>query len=108
MARPAIPTTPPPPAIEAASITLSEVLAGDLDIEQKLAVAEALAVLSDVTPPYPPLRATSGVTPLIPGVRAALASLREAIDGAHSVEEASRCAMAARALLALDPEGTAK
>lgn len=105
MSQLAIPTTAPPSAIEAASITLSEILAGRLAIEDKLAVAEALAVVSDVTPPYPPLPAASGVTSLGEGVPRALALLREAGEKAQSAEEAGRCAMAARALLALDPLG---
>jgi hypothetical protein len=103
MSQPAIPTTPSSPAVEAASITLTEVLAGRLDIEHKLAVAEALAILSEVTPPYPPLPPASRVAPPSEGIPRALAFLREAIEHARSTEEAGRCAMAARALLELDP-----
>jgi hypothetical protein len=54
-----IPTTPIPSALDAAR----HALAGGLDADPapgdfdpaRLTVAEALAVLSDVTPPYPPL-----------------------------------------------------
>ena len=50
-----IETTAPAPDIEAASRTLAAILAGTPAVNDALAAAEALSILSDVITPYPPL-----------------------------------------------------
>lgn len=82
------------PSIDRASLALAGALAGDLPLETSLTLAEALAVLSDVTPPYPPLPASVPPLPIAEGLALASAHLTEAIDAAREVEERLRCARA--------------
>jgi hypothetical protein len=99
------PVSIPSAAIEEASLALAAVLAGDPPIDDALAVSEALAVLSDVTPPYPPFPSSVPPRPLGDGLVLASAHLAKAIDAATDVEERLRCA---RALLlpSLTSEGS--
>jgi hypothetical protein len=96
-----IPTSTRSAEIEAASLTLAAVLAGHPDLEAQLAVAEALSILCDVTPPYPPLPHPERAAERHEGVATAHAQLDAAIGTTRSVEEALRCAHARRALAAL-------
>lgn len=96
-------TTPPPPDIEAASRGLAAVLAADPGFDDALAAAEALSVLSDVISPYPALdypngNAVDGHGDVDQLLVAVLVHLDAAIKAARGVEEATRCAHAARVL----------
>lgn len=96
-----IPSSTPPPDIEQASRGLAAVLASDPSFDDALAAAEALSVLSDVVPPYPPLDYPAPPAVEVDveqAVAVVLAHLDVAIDSARGVEEATRCAHAARVL----------
>lgn len=93
-----IPTSTRTAEIEGASRTLAAVLVGHPTLEAQLAVAEALAILSDVTPPYPPLPYPEPGQELDEGVAAAAAHLDAAMLTSTSVEEILRCAHARRVL----------
>jgi hypothetical protein len=84
--------TVPSPEIERACQQLAALAADStLPLERALTVSEALAVLRDVTPPYPPLpllRPVHDVT-VLTGVRH---DLGIAIQDASSVEERLRLA----------------
>ena len=123
-----IPTTPIPPALDAARRALaaltSTALVADTDLTDddladdvelaaevdRLAAVEALAVLSDVRPPYPPLPdpidpidpidTSNPGGPLDTGTVLAqvLDHLEAAIDEATSIQELTRIAAAALVL----------
>jgi hypothetical protein len=95
-----MPISVPSEPIEHASLALAGALEGDLPLETSVTLAEALAVLSDVTPPYPPLLASVPPLPIAEGLALASAHLAEAIDAALDAEERLRCA---RALGLLSP-----
>jgi len=93
-----ITTQPEPLRLGRAAQALDAVLAGDLDVETRLAVGAALAVLADVHPPYPPLPEPAQPVPAAEGIALAVAELAAAVEHAGSVEEAIRAGLAAREL----------
>ena len=93
-----ITTQPEPLHLGRAAQALDAVLAGDLDVETRLAVGAALAVLADVHPPYPPLPEPAQPMPVVEGIALAVAELAAAVEHAGSVEEAIRAGLAAREL----------
>lgn len=95
----AIETQPVPEHIAAACEELAAVLVGEpADVETRLVVAEALSVLGDVTPPYPPLTYPATGSAPAQGVAAALTSLDRAVDAAADVDEATRIGRAGHEL----------
>ena len=95
--------TIPSDEIERASRALASALASDPPIEVALTVSEALAVLADVTPPYPPLPEHHEPVDVRTAGPAAIEDLRSALDWAHSVEERLRLAHVLRVLHPLEP-----
>ena len=91
-------TQPEPPQLATATLALARVLAGDLDLETQLAVAGALAVLSDVHPPYPPHPADVDPVDPVTGIAQALTALRAFIHDAETVQDIVRVGLAAREL----------
>lgn len=95
---PLIPMTSVPPSIDAARRVLAAVLDNDLPTDgidpDRFTVAEALAVLDDVTPPYPPVPPQ---TPIEAGAarRQALGHLETALDEVSSVRDLTRIGLAA-------------
>lgn len=99
-----IPTQPIPPAIEAARRALHRILnAGSEDIADDLAVIEALAILEDVQPPYPPAPADDVACTLDEALPVARAALALAVQDAASIPEALRFALASRELAMIGP-----
>ena len=94
--------TIPSDEIERASRALASALASDPPIEVALTVSEALAVLSDVTPPYPPLPQHHEPADVQTAVPAAIEDLRSALDRTKSVEERLRLAHVLRVLHPLE------
>ena len=94
--------TIPSDGIERASRALASALASDPPIEVALTVSEALAVLSDVTPPYPPLPQHHERADVQKAVAAAIEDLRSALDRTKSVEERLRLAHVLRVLHPLE------
>lgn len=103
-----IETQPVPEHVGAACDALAGVLVGEpADVETRLVVAEALSILGDVTPPYPPLTyPAAGVAPA-QGVEAAVASLERAAAAAESVGQTIRIGRAGHELRLLLQRGTA-
>lgn len=94
-----IPISTPPPDIAAAGRGLAAVLANDPRYEDRLAAAEALSILADVIPPYPPLEYPAGTYVNVDAaIGEVLNHLVAAIDAGLTVEEATRCGHAARVL----------
>jgi hypothetical protein len=93
-----IPTQPEPLHLARAARVLDAVLAGDLDVETRLAVGAALAVLRDVHPPYPPLPPPTRAIPAGEGIAAARAELDATITGGVGVPNIVRAGLAAREL----------
>ncbi len=93
-------TTPVPPSVDAARRLLAAVLdsappadlAHDAD---RFVIAEALAVLDDVTPPYPPVTPVPGQVAASDARREALAHLETALDEVSSVRDLTRIGLAA-------------
>ena len=93
-------TTPVPPSVDAARRLLAAALdsappadrAHDAD---RFVVAEALAVLDDVTPPYPPVTPAPGLVAASDARREALALLETALDEVSSVRDLTRIGLAA-------------
>ncbi|HEY6798064.1 MAG TPA: hypothetical protein VI248_25590 [Kineosporiaceae bacterium] len=83
-------TTPVPRPVEDARRVLTAVLAADPTPEDALAVSEALAVLVDVHPPYPPLGLEDDPTEPDIGIAAALALLEQAITTATDIPSLCR------------------
>lgn len=93
-----ITSQPEPEHLATATLALARVLAGDIDVDTRLAVGAALAELSDVTPPYPPHPEDLEPKPAEQGIRDALAALDRALDAATGVAEAVRIGLGAREL----------
>jgi hypothetical protein len=98
----AVAVTIPSDEIGRASRALASALASDPPIEVALTVSEALAVLSDVTPPYPPLPQHHEPIDVRRAVPAATQDLRSALDGTKSVAERLRLAQVLRVLHPLE------
>ena len=94
---------PEPLHISRASTALAAVLAGHPDIETRLTVAGALAILGEVYPPYPPLPEPKAPLPPARGIATALIALSRAAAAASNPEEAIRVGLAARKLHDLTP-----
>lgn len=95
---PLIPMSSVPSSIDAArrvlAAALDSVLPADGIDADRFTVAEALAVLDDVTPPYPPVPPQ---TPIDAGAarRQALGHLETALDEVSSVRDLTRIGLAA-------------
>ncbi|MBI4942124.1 MAG: hypothetical protein HY830_15370 [Actinobacteria bacterium] len=95
---PLIPMSAVPPSIDAARRVLAAALDSDLPADgidpDRFTVAEALAVLDDVTPPYPPVPPQP---PIDAGTarRQALGHLETALDEVSSVRDLTRIGLAA-------------
>jgi hypothetical protein len=83
-------TTPIPESVDHARRVLTAVLAAGAAVEDALAVSEALAVLIDVRPPYPPLGLEDDPTEPEVGIPAALGLLGQAVAAAGSIPERCR------------------
>ena len=96
-----IQTATEPAAIAAARRALAAILDADPpaspggDGETRIYVSEALALLSDVRPPYPPLPPLLQPLPSGAGIAQALTHLDEAIDQATSIADLTRIATVA-------------
>jgi hypothetical protein len=82
--------TPIPEPVDAARRVLTAVLAADPAMEDALAISEALTVLLDVHPPYPPLGLEDDPTEPEQGLPAAAALLGKAIEQAGTVADLCR------------------
>jgi len=78
-------STPVPEPVKAARRILTAVLAADPVAEDAIAIREALDVLVDVHPPYPPLGLEDDPTEPDVGIPAALHQLGQAIDAATDI-----------------------
>lgn len=88
-----------PVTIEHARRVMAGILAGDLPLADRLVVGEALSVLSDVHPPYPPLPHPDEPEPdVAAAVTDVLALLDLAVTQAQGTGELVRCGSAARVL----------
>lgn len=85
-------TTPIPAGVEDARRVLSAVLDAGPVLGQALLISEALEVLLDVHPPYPPLGCADDPTEPELGIRTALGHLDRAVADAVSVRDLSRYA----------------
>jgi len=83
-------TTPVPAPVDAAHRVLSAVLAAGPAPDDAAAVSEALGVLLDVHPPYPPLGAEDDPTEPDVGIPAALALLDQAVATAADIPSLCR------------------
>jgi hypothetical protein len=83
-------TTRIPAPVDAARRVLTAVLAADPIPEDALVVSEALAVLLDVHPPYPPLGAEDDPTEPEAGLPVAFALLGQALDEAGDIPSVCR------------------
>jgi hypothetical protein len=93
------PTRPATVTIEHARQVMAAVLAADLPLPDRLAVGEALSVLSDVHPPYPPLPEPGHPEPdVAAAVTDVLALLDLALRQSTSTEEVIRVGTTARVL----------
>lgn len=101
-----IPTQPIPAAIDTARRALYRILNGEPeDVVDDLAVIEALAILEDVRPPYPPPPPDDVAWTLDEGLPVARAALAEAVETSRYVQEALRVALASRELPTAAPLG---
>ncbi|WP_088319472.1 hypothetical protein [Kineosporia sp. R_H_3] len=95
---PLIPMTSVPPSIDAARRVLAAALDSDLPADcidaDRFTVAEALAVLDDVTPPYPPVPLQTPIDARA-ARRQALGHLETALDEVSSVRDLTRIGLAA-------------
>jgi hypothetical protein len=97
-----VPIQIPHPEITAAMQGLTALLLGDLTLDDRLTVGDALGILVDVVPPHPPLDdPTSPPRDVEAAFSAVRGHLLAAIDTAPSPEEAIRCGTAARVLIDL-------
>jgi len=95
-----IETQPVPDHIATARAALAAVLAGDPDIDVRLAASLCLELLNDVRPPYPPLDFPDvGVEPGR-GVATARRALAEAVLEANTLGESLRIGRAGAELSA--------
>jgi hypothetical protein len=83
-------TTPIPEPVDHARRVLTAVLAASPAVDDALAVSEALAVLIDVHPPYPPLGLEDDPTEPVIGIPTALGLIDQAITAAASIPERCR------------------
>jgi hypothetical protein len=90
-----------PPQVATATLALARVLAGDLPVDTRLAVAGALAVLNDVHPPYPPHPEVLDPLDVVTGVGDALAALHAFLAESGGVADVIRAGLAARELTAV-------
>ena len=97
MTEPLLTSQPEPEHIASASIALARILAGDVDLDTRLALGAALAVLGDVHPPYPAHPEGLEPLPLADGLAETAQALTEASRTA-STEEALRIAETLREL----------
>ena len=93
-------TSPVPPSVDAARRLLAAALdsappADRTHDADRFVVAEALAVLDDVTPPYPPVTPAPGQVAASDARREALAHLETALDEVSSVRDLTRIGLAA-------------
>ena len=93
-------TTPVPPSVDAARRLLAAALDSERPADRahdvdRFVVAEALAVLDDVTPPYPPVTPEPGHVAASDARREALAHLETALDEVSSVRDLTRIGLAA-------------
>ncbi len=93
-----IQTQPEPEYIARAGDLIEAVLAGEIDIQARLALGAALAILCDVHPPYPPRPEPATTLDLPTGIRLALQTLNAAKYSAPTVADAIRAGLAAREL----------
>lgn len=98
-----LPTQPMPPTVVRVRRLLTAVLESGPSLEDTLTVTEALDLLLDVDPPYPPLGLEDD--PLEPeaGVAAALLALDHAAETAATVREITRYAVVALTLQTIQP-----
>ena len=88
-----------PVTVEHARQVMAAILTGDLPLADRLVVGEALSVLSDVHPPYPPLTYPNSPEPdVLAAVHDVLALLDLAITQARSTGELVRYGSTARVL----------
>ena len=92
----------PSDEIERASHALASALASNPPLDVALNLATALAVLSDVTPPYPPLPQHHEPADVQMAVPAAIQDLRAARDRTQPAEERLRLAHVLRLLHPLE------
>lgn len=90
--------TPLPAGIDAARRVLTAVLQAGPALDDALLISQALAVLLDVDPPYPPLGLEDDPAEPDAGIPAALAHLDDAAAAAESVADLCRYAPAAALL----------
>jgi len=88
-------TQPMPPAIDAARRALTAVLEAGPAVEDAVTITEALHLLLDVEPPYPPLGLEDDPTEPDVGIPAALTHLDHAAQAATSVRDLTRYAVIA-------------
>ena len=88
-------TCPSPPLDRARHLLAGLLAAGSRPGEDVIAVANALAVLDDVTPPHPPLLAVEPCVGWGSSVTDALGHLRQAIAQARDMQELVRIASGA-------------
>jgi hypothetical protein len=98
-----IPTQPIPDDVAEACAWLSAVerfTAGPLDVRlhDRLAAGDALNILCDVRPPYPPIDTTKPALSLAEATPAAVAALERTIDAGGTPELKLRAARALRLL----------
>jgi hypothetical protein len=93
-----VPTQPEPEHLAHAGDILEAILLTDLDLEARITVGAALAVLADVYPPYPPRPRPTDPIDLCTGLTQAHKALTAAVDAADSVQEAIRAGLAGREL----------
>jgi hypothetical protein len=95
---------PEPEHLARAGDLLEGILLGDPDPQIRIVIARALAILSDVHPPYAPGPEITEAIPVRQGVDQALEALRAAVQAASSVDDILRAGLAGRALHDLRPE----
>lgn len=97
-----VPTQPIPAAVAEVRRILTATLDAEPGIEHTLALTEALDLLLDVDPPFPPPGTEDDSLEII-GVASALAALDAAVDAATTVRELSRYTTVAMLLQRLEP-----
>ena len=95
-------TQPIPAVVAAVRRILIAMLDAEPGIEHALSLTEALDLLLDVDPPFPPLGTDDDLSEVV-GVPSALAALDVAADAATNVRELSRYTTVAMLLQRFDP-----
>ena len=85
-----IETQPVPDHIGTARAALAGVLAGEPNIDVRLAASLCLELLNDVRPPYPPLGLPNGRVEPRQGIATARRALAEAVLAANTLGESLR------------------